>query len=179
MNFTTESPFAPVKKVVLEYLRSGCPAHNVNPHFVPVEGCLPWHFVNEDEFVPVNPPGFVVAMDGTPDPVSETWPQGWIIPLVVVFFAPQSATEEWLQEVQEALFKLFHGIWHANELANPAENTPLAMRLTAVALTMPAPSRRLYVRYTTAAVPRRFETIGQSVEIRMDLDVCCAMREAH
>jgi hypothetical protein len=178
MNFTTESPFAPVKRVVIEYLRNGCPAHEVNPLFVNATGSLPWMFVNEDEFVAVEPPGFIVAMDGEPDPLSETWPQGWIVPLVVVFYAPQSATEEWLQEVQEALFKLFHGIWHADELANPAERTPLAMRLTAVALTMAAPSSRLYVQYTTAAVPRRFGLVGQSIEIRMDLDVCCAMREA-
>lgn len=176
MNFTIEPPFAPLKKVVLEYIRSGCAAHDVEPRFVNATGSLPWQFINEDEFVQIEPPAFLVAMEGEPDPVTETWPQGWIVPLTVLFYAPQSATEEWLQEVQSTLFDLFLGIWHASELVNPAERTPLARRLTTVAETM-SPAVNLYVAYCTIATPRRLGLVGQTVEIRMDLDVCCAMHE--
>jgi len=176
MDFTTQSPFAAIKKVVLAYLRAGCAGHDVEPQFVDVAGALPWQFINEDEFAEIRPPCFLVALDGVPDPVTETWPQGWIVPITVMFYAPQSATEEWLQEVQEALFRLLHGVWHASELENAAERTPLARRLTIVAQEI-TPPVDIYVAYTTGAVPRRIGVIGQAVEIRMDLDICCAMHE--
>lgn len=174
MDFITEPPFSAIKKVVLEYLRSGCAAHDVEPQFVDVEGSLPWQFLNEDEFRPIQPPSFLVAIDGEPEPVSETWPQGWIVPVVVNFYAPLSATEEWLQSVQDAMFRLFYGVWHADELANPAERTPLAIRLSKVAEAMD-PQVRIYVAYTSAASPRRIGIVGQTSEIRMDLEICCCM----
>ncbi len=174
MDFTTEPPFAAIKKVVLEYLRAGCPAHDVEPQFVDVDGALPWQFLNEDEMRSIEPPSFMVAQDGEPEQVSETWPQGWIVPLAVIFYVPLSATEEWVQSVQDMLFRLFHGIWHADELANPAERTPLAMRLSKVAEAMD-PQVRLYVAYTSAAIPRRIGITGQVAEMRIDLDACCCM----
>lgn len=177
MDFTTEPPFAAIKKVVLEYLRSGCPANDVEPQFVNAEGALPWQFLNEDEFRSIEPPCFLVVMDGEPESVSETWPQGWVVPISIVFYCPLSATEEWVLSVQEALFKLVHGVWHTTELANPAERTPLAIRLTKVAEAMD-PVQRIYVAYTSAAIPRRVGMVGQTSEVRVDLDVCCCMHVA-
>jgi hypothetical protein len=174
MDFTTEPPFSALKKVVLEYLRNGCAAHDVEPQFVNVDGALPWQFLNEDEFRNIEPPSFLVAMDGEPDQLTETWPQGWIVPLVVNFYCPLSATEEWVQSVQDMMFRLFNGVWHEDELINPAERTPLAIRLSKVAEVMD-PQVRIYVAFTTATIPRRIGIIGQTAEVRMDLDVCVCM----
>jgi hypothetical protein len=174
MDFIARSPVVPLKKTVLEYLRVGCPESDVNPQFVNAPGSLPWQFTLGDEFTEVEPPCLQVILETQPDYVTETRPIGMIVPLRVILWAPMSATEEELQSYEDTLCDLFNEVWHDRELANPAEITPVAIRLTSVAAAMD-PVIPLYCRYATSAFPQRFGMSGERVEVHLLLSVCCGL----
>jgi len=172
---TTESPLAALKSVVLEYLRSGCAESDCEPQFPDAgAGYLPWNYTLSDEWDEVTPPAWHVVLDGDPVPLTETRP-GWLdVPLRIIFRAPLSADEDWLQSVESRLVDLLEGVWHVRETGRPAENTPLAIRLTSVAAAMD-PAVRLLCASATISHPQRVGTVGNLVEVQSQLTIRCAM----
>jgi len=171
-----ELPLVPLKKVVLEYLRSGCAASGTPPACENAEGALTWQFFLEDTFEEAEAPTWVVSQAGACEPDTDTANLGrYHCPIEVRLIAPISATAEWVQEVQFVLDRMFNGVYHvARETVNLGEYTPLGIRLTDVALAMGVP---LYCRSSTNAALQQLGMLGERLQLTCTVSIFCNMTE--
>lgn len=179
MDFTCDNPTRALKDALLHLIEHGCADSGLAAQFTSATGELPWQFIDEDAWEEIIPPCWLVATDGEVTTVSDSAPEGFMVPLEIVLYAPQTSTEEWLRSATDEMTRLLSGTYHAREVREPIDRTPLAWRLTSAAQALDTPVN-LYVAYTTMGHPQKFGTLGTLgtvVEVRQTLTVCCGIYE--
>ena len=175
MPLTQELPLVPLKKVVLSYLQNGCPESDVEPPFANTPNSLEWLYLGEDEWAETDGPTWIVSQAGAPEPLSDTLHTSWwSCPVEIRLIAPITATAQWVHDVEKRLHWLMNGVWHERELANQAERSPLAIRLTDVGRAM-SPEVPIYCKSSTIALLQRIGVMGERIEIKCDVSVLCVM----
>jgi hypothetical protein len=173
MALIADFPLVPLKKVVLEYLQSGCEESGVVPPFLTTPTSLLWQYFIEDEFEEAESPTWIVSQAGACEPHTDVKHTGWWwCPIEIRLIAPISATADWVQEVEDQLVRLLNNACHARETADMGKRSPLAIRLTDVAAGMAVP---LYCETSSIALLQRIGLLGERIQVTCDVSILCVL----
>lgn len=176
MTYTIENPVTALKAAFLRLLEHGCTESELDPVFIKGDADELWSFKDEDEDELIEAPCWAILQAGESEPISESCPAGWVVPLIVRLFAPHGATKEWLRGCVDEMTRQLHAQYHLREVAQPADRTPLAWRLTSAAQELDEPLP-LHVHHTTVATTRVFGVLSEYVTAEFELGVVCGMYE--